>query len=815
MQKTIRIGTRKSKLALVQTHMVEKMILEAFPDLKIEICEMSTKGDELLDRSLLSFGGKGVFTQELEAALLQGQIDLAVHSAKDMPMEFPEGLGIGAVLRRGPVEDVIVTKDGTLLKDLKPGSVVGTGSLRRELQIKKINPLIRVKLIRGNVQTRLRKLEEGQYDAIVLAAAGLDRLELSDENQWKFEHLSSEVCLPAAGQAILAVESRNGDLREVLNAIHDKCAWIELCAERAFLKAIGGSCNAPAAGLAHLDENGVLQMDALFAPDQKHYRRVSGTLETGFDGDKGVCLGEELAEKLMQGKVWLVGAGPGNMDLVTQKCLRCIRQADVIIYDSLATDSLLNEARMDAELIYAGKRADHHHLRQWETNALLIEKAKEGKNVVRLKGGDPFIFGRGGEEAQELRAAGIEYEIVCGVSSCYGAPAYAGIPVTHRDHASSFHVITGHEGNHKSGTVLDYATLAKEEGTLVFLMGLKNLPSIASNLIANGKNPKTPAGVIQEGTTARQRVVTGTLERIAEIAEEEQIKTPAITVVGDVVTLQKEIKWVDSKPLYGTRVLVTATEQMSRHLCEVLEEEGAEAVAFSLIETEPLHTEAIEKMAGEIESYSWIVLTSNNGVRIFFDALRKQGKDVRSLADLKFAVIGAATKEELEKHGIFADFVPSRYSSRELAAEWIPTLRADEKVLLARAEEASEELSDALKEAGIDYEDVALYHTAVDQRKSEELNRILPQVDYVTLCSASAVRAYVSMLDEVGRQSDPRIICIGPVTERAAKAAGLTVHQSAVVYTAEGIKDVLLYDKRYYFFRCRRTAPCSRICRFF
>ena len=796
MQKTIRIGTRKSKLALVQTHMVEKMILEAFPDLKIEICEMSTKGDELLDRSLLSFGGKGVFTQELEAALLQGQIDLAVHSAKDMPMEFPEGLGIGAVLRRGPVEDVIVTKDSTLLKDLKPGSVVGTGSLRRELQIKKINPLIRVKLIRGNVQTRLRKLEEGQYDAIVLAAAGLDRLELSGENQWKFEHLSSEVCLPAAGQAILAVESRNGDLREVLNAIHDKCAWVELCAERAFLKAIGGSCNAPAAGLAHLDDNGVLRMDALFAPDQKHYRRVSGTLETGFDGDKGVRLGEELAEKLMQGKVWLVGAGPGNMDLVTQKCLRCIRQADVIIYDSLATDSLLNEARMDAELIYAGKRADHHHLRQWETNALLIEKAKEGKNVVRLKGGDPFIFGRGGEEAQELRAAGIEYEIVCGVSSCYGAPAYAGIPVTHRDHASSFHVITGHEGNHKSGTVLDYATLAKEEGTLVFLMGLKNLPSIASNLIANGKDPKTPAAVIQEGTTARQRVVTGTLERIAEIAEEEQIKTPAITVVGDVVTLQKEIKWVDSKPLYGTRVLVTATEQMSRHLCEMLEEEGAEAVAFSLIETEPLHTEAIEKMAEEVESYSWIVLTSNNGVRIFFDALRKQGKDVRSLADLKFAVIGAATKEELEKHGIFADFVPSRYSSRELAAEWIPTLRSDEKVLLARAEEASEELSDALKEAGIDYEDVALYHTAVDQRKSEELNRILPQVDYVTLCSASAVRAYVSMLDEAGRQSDPRIICIGPVTERAARAAGLAVHQSAVVYTAEGIKDVLLYDKR-------------------
>ena len=716
---------------------------------------MKTTGDIILDRTLDKVGGKGLFVKELDRALMDGRSDLSVHSLKDMPMEVPKELPLVAFSKREDPRDVLVLPKGVEKLDFsKP---IGCSSQRRILQLKELFPEAEFQSVRGNVLTRLQKLDSGEYGALVLAAAGLDRLELSDENQWKFEHLSSEVCLPAAGQAILAVESRNGDLREVLNAIHDKCAWVELCAERAFLKAIGGSCNAPAAGLAHLDENGVLQMDALFAPDQKHYRRVSGTLETGFDGDKGVRLGEELAEKLMQGKVWLVGAGPGNMDLVTQKCLRCIRQADVIIYDSLATDSLLNEARMDAELIYAGKRADHHHLRQWETNALLIEKAKEGKNVVRLKGGDPFIFGRGGEEAQELRAAGIEYEIVCGVSSCYGAPAYAGIPVTHRDHASSFHVITGHEGNHKSGTVLDYATLAKEEGTLVFLMGLKNLPSIASNLIANGKDPKTPAAVIQEGTTARQRVVTGTLERIAEIAEEEQIKTPAITVVGDVVTLQKEIKWVDSKPLYGTRVLVTATEQMSRHLCEVLEEEGAEAVAFSLIETEPLHTEAIEKMAEEVESYSWIVLTSNNGVRIFFDALRKQGKDVRSLADLKFAVIGAATKEELEKHGIFADFVPSRYSSRELAAEWIPTLRSDEKVLLARAEEASEELSDALKEAGIDYEDVALYHTAVDQRKSEELNRILPQVDYVTLCSASAVRAYVSMLDEVGRQSDPRI----------------------------------------------------------
>ena len=482
MQKVIRIGTRRSRLALAQTYLVKEKIERAFPDIQAEILEISTKGDELLDRSLTSFGGKGVFTRELEEALLSGRIDLAVHSAKDMPMEFPEGLGIGAALSRAAVEDVAVTRDGTALRDLKPGSVVGTSSLRRELQIKAINPLVKIKMIRGNVQTRLRKLSEEQYDAIVLAAAGLQRLELSGGNEYCFEYLDTAVCLPAAGQAILAVESRNGHLTEVLEKIHDPEAAVSLMAERAYLSAIGGSCNAPAAALSRLEGN-TLSMEVLFAPDGRHLKRAAGSKVTGLDTEKAEELGRELAAKICRGKVWLAGAGPGDKNLVTQRCLSCIREADAVIYDSLATDSLLNEARTDAELIYAGKRASHHHLKQEETNALLIRMALEGKNVVRLKGGDPFIFGRGGEEARELKEAGIDFEIVPGVSSCYGAPAYAGIPVTHRDHASSFHVITGHEGSHKESKVLDYATLAKEEGTLIILIGLKNLPNILKNLI--------------------------------------------------------------------------------------------------------------------------------------------------------------------------------------------------------------------------------------------------------------------------------------------------------------------------------------------
>lgn len=800
MPGVIRIGTRKSALALVQTEIVKEKIEAAFPDIRVEIVGMSTKGDELLDRSLTSFGGKGVFTKELEEALLSGEIDLAVHSAKDMPMEFPASLHIGAVLKRADARDVLVTKDGTPLSELEPGSVVGTGSLRRELQIKRLNPLVRVKLIRGNVQTRLKKLSDGQYDAIVLAAAGLDRLGLADKGSggFHFEYLEPDRCLPAAGQGILAVECREGHIREVLAAIHDPAAAVCLSAERAFLSAVGGSCNAPAAAFSYL-ENGTLHMDALYASDMTHIKRVRGSAETGTDPDseKGAQLGRSLAKKVRQGKVWLVGAGPGDMRLVTRKCLRVIREADVIVYDSLATDALLNEAKRDAEFYYAGKRASCHYLKQEETNALLIQKAREGKNVARLKGGDPFVFGRGGEEAQELIKAGVDFEIVPGVSSCYGAPAYAGIPVTHRDYASSFHVITGHEGAHKETAVLDYAALAKEEGTLVFLMGLKNLPHIVKNLTENGKTPDTPAAVIQEGSTARQRTVTGTLGDIAKKAERAGICTPAITVVGDVAALGGQLDWFGKGPLAGKRALITATEKTAKKICGTLEGEGAECIPFSLIYTEPLLTEELSRAVEHLEEYTWLVFTSANGVDIFFDYLITCGRDIRCLSGRKIAVIGSGTHDALKARGILADFVPEKYSSRDMAAEWTPTLTGDDRVLMLRAREASPELNRALEGAGVSYTDAALYCTAVDGRKKEELGRILPQVDYVIFASASAVRAFASMMsdqDAPAEQGPAKVVCIGPATERAAREEGLNVYRSAVEYTAEGIRDVLLYD---------------------
>lgn len=796
----IRIGTRKSRLALVQTELVKEKIEAAFPEAEVEIVKLSTKGDELLDRSLTSFGGKGVFTKELEEALLSEEIDLAVHSAKDMPMEFPEGLGIGAVLERGDPRDVFVTTTGVKAAELPAGSVVGTSSLRRELQFKTINPLVGIKLLRGNVQTRLQKLKDGQYDGILLAAAGLERLKLLKEDGVYLEYLEPEDFLPAAGQGILAVEAKKGHMSEVLASIHCEEAALVLEAERSFLTRIGGSCNAPAASLCRLEAGG-MQMQVMYAKDGKHPKYVSCQKPFNKENSKLPALeemrsfGEQMARRITRGKVYLLGAGPGDMGLLTQRCLECLRTADVIVYDSLVSGSLLNEAKEDAELIYAGKRASNHHLKQDETNELLVKKALEGKNAARLKGGDPFIFGRGGEEAEELQKAGIEFEIVPGISSSYAAAAYAGIPVTHRDFASSFHVITGHESNTKEGLVLNYELLAREEGTLVFLMGLNNLPHITKELIAKGKDPDTPAAVIQEGTTARQIIAKGTLKTIEEKVKEAGIVTPAVILVGEVVSLQEKLCWFGRGPLFGVRVLLTGTEAMCRKQQEILREEGAEAISFSLIRTKRLRSEKLSQAIEKISSYTWLVFTSSNGVELFFDELKENHKDIRSLSNIRFAVIGSGTKDALEAKGIYADFVPTRYSSRDLAAEWIPGLASSDRILLLRADEASAELTKALETGGITYEAIPLYTTEADRRKEEELKRMLSKVDYITFASASAVKAFVGMAGDL-EQLTAKVICIGPVTERAAAEAGLRVHQSAVTYTAEGIRDVLLKEHR-------------------
>lgn len=804
----LRIGTRKSRLAMVQTELVRDAVLQKFPDMEIEIVAMSTKGDRMLDRSLTSFGGKGVFTKELEEALLKGTIDMAVHSAKDMPMEFPKGLALGAVLGREDAGDVLVTGSGIPAKLLPAGSVVGTSSLRRQIQIKTMNPQVVVRMLRGNVQTRLQKLKDGEYDGILLAAAGLKRLGLETPEELHLEYLDKESFVPAAGQGILALEIRSGELKEVMAAIHSAQAAAQLCAEREFLTILGGSCNAPCGAWCR-EEDGELVMTAMYAQDAVHpvfkQDRVS---ISDFEGEYGMqdektrsdyqmTRARELAEKLaIQVRfkpVYLVGAGPGDAGLFTRKGLECVRAADVIVYDNLISGSILNEARLDAELIYAGKRSGQHHMTQQEIQSLLVELAMQGKSVVRLKGGDPYVFGRGGEEALELERHGIPYEIVPGVSSSYSVPAYAGIPVTQRELASSLHIITGHEGSHKEDESLDYSVLAKEEGTLVFLMGLKNLPHIASRLIEGGRRPDTPAAVIQNGTTARQKAAVSDLAHITEEVSRCGIETPAIIVVGDVVKLSDKLQWFGRGPLAGKRVLVTGTRYISKELEDELRPLGAETVTISLIESRAMWTEEIREALEQIGRYDWMVFTSSNGVDLFFEVMRQQDIDLRRLMHLKFAVIGRKTAAALKAHGFSCDFVPENFSGADLAKEWIPTLGKDERILLLRAQEGSDVLPEKLKEAGIPFADIPLYTTWTDWRRKEELNRLIRQVDYVTVASSSAVRALWDMLED--KEDIPaKVISIGPFTTKTARKLGLLVYADAVEYTAAGIASVILAD---------------------
>lgn len=790
---------------MVQTEMAAKAIKTAFPSVPIEINGYETKGDQQLNRSLAAFGSKGAFTKELETAMLEGRIDLAVHSAKDLPVELPEGLTVGAVLKRGDSRDVWVSlrKEFSEIEACRGKVIVGTGSLRRALQIRQMCNGVEIRDIRGNVPTRLKKLSEELFDGIILAAAGLKRLGyLSDacdetgcfeaEGQTFFyEILPKEQFFPAAGQGIIAVETRQHDCEDCMQAIHDEQTWQMFLAERAFLKAIGGGCNEAAAVDTAVDEE-KMTVRARYAADGAHMKEisVSGTRygDRMKDRQMAVDLGCRAAQKLQSGKVYLIGAGPGDTGLITMKGMEALKEADVIVYDHLASPSLLNETKDAAEWIDAGKFAGNHRMKQSEIEQLLIEKAMEGQNVARLKGGDPFIFGRGGEEALALTAAGIEYEVIPGVSSAYSAPAYAGIPITHRGKASSFHVITGHEDPTKENSSLDYEILAREEGTLVFLMGLSKLHQISERLIANGKDAHTPAAVIASGTTARQRCVTGELGRIAAISEKADIQPPAILVVGDVVSLKKEIDWQQAGSLSGKKILVTATEIIAEPLAEKIRKLGGEPVVMSLISVRA------EKMYGLKEvlvrpGKRWLVFTSRNGVRFFFEQMKKERIDIRILGICRIAVMGAGTRRELENWGCYADLLPEQSCSESLAKALCENVQYDEEICLFRAEEASDVLIKRLREKGFFVVDTPMYHTEKMWKKASLLKEVLEDMDAVTFCSASAVRAFAQMTE--GQRFAAKNVCIGPVTAEAAEKADISIDKIAGQYDLEGLTAAL------------------------
>ncbi|MGI8714956.1 MAG: uroporphyrinogen-III C-methyltransferase [Solirubrobacteraceae bacterium] len=484
--------------------------------------------------------------------------------------------------------------------------------------------------------------------------------------------------------------------------------------------------------------------------------------------------------------VYLVGAGPGDPGLMTARSLQLIAAADVIVYDRLIPVTALDGARADAELIYAGKEGGGPSVSQLDISALLLEHGAAGREVVRLKGGDPFVFGRGGEEAERLREQGVAFEVVPGITAGVAASAYAGIPVTHRDAASAVAFVTGHEDPEKPESALDWTALARFPGTLVVYMGVRQLEAIAGRLMAGGRAASEPAAVIERGTLPNQRVVTATLETIASVAAAAQIRAPAISLFGPVAALRNDLAWFETRPLAGVSIAVTRARAQASGLAQRLRALGADAIEAPAIRIAPL-----AGPAPELERYDLVCLTSPNGVRLLFERLATAGRDARSLAGARVAAIGPGTAAALREHGVIADVVPERFIAEGLveALADVPVSRA----LIARAAEARDVLPDALRERGAEVDVVALYETVAEPLHGAQ-RAAVAAADYVTFTSSSTVTFFFAALDGATLGPGTRLASIGPVTSDTLREHGHEPDVEAGRHDIDGLIDALTAD---------------------
>jgi uroporphyrinogen III methyltransferase / synthase len=497
------------------------------------------------------------------------------------------------------------------------------------------------------------------------------------------------------------------------------------------------------------------------------------------------------------GTVYLVGAGPGDPGLATRRALDLIARADVIVHDRLVASELLQQAHPKAKLVYVGKRPDAPSPGQEEINELLIEHARQGKQVVRLKGGDPFVFGRGGEEAEALAQAAIRFEVVPGVTAGVAAPAYAGIPVTHRDEASAVAFVTGHEDPGKDESAIDWRALAAFPGTLVFYMGVRNLSLLAERLIEHGRPRDEPAAVVERGSLPGQRTVAASLGEIAERAGANGIRAPAVTVVGPVAALRERLAWVEPGPLHGRTVAVTRARAQASSLTERLSELGAEVVEVPAIRVQarirdPEVRAAVEALArGE---YDIVCLTSPNGAELLLEALAREALDARALAGATIAAIGPGTAQALAERGLKADIVPEQSIAEALAEELEKMPLEKKRVLVARASEARALLPTRLEHAGAQVDVIALYDTIREDLDEERL-AALAGADYVTFTSSSTVRYLIEALGGIDRfPRAARVVSIGPITSSTARDLGLEVDVEADRHDIEGLVEALVAD---------------------
>ena len=504
------------------------------------------------------------------------------------------------------------------------------------------------------------------------------------------------------------------------------------------------------------------------------------------------------------GKVYLVGAGPGDPGLLTIRGKACLEQADVVLYDHLANPVLLNDVPSHAEQIYVGRCGRGAYRTQEDIHRILIQKVREGKQVVRLKGGDPFIFGRGGEEAEVMAEQSIPFEVVPGVTSAVAVPAYAGIPVTHRTMASAVTFVTGHEDPTKGGSVLEWPRLATVDGTLVFLMGAKNLPTIVRELTEHGKPSDTPVALVQWGTYPKQRTVVGTLADILGRATAANIQPPTIIIIGTVVQLRQHLNWFESRPLFGVKILVTRARSQASELSQLLMAYGGEPVEYPTIEfVPPVSWEEVDEAIRNLATYQWLVLTSVNGVQQFMRRVWETGRDARSLQGVRVCCIGPRTAEELKKFGVKPDFLPSYYQAEGILEVMKAAGVAGQRVLIARAAQARELLPDELRRLGAEVHVVPVYQTGVPHSVVDDIKaRLLSQdIAIVTFASSSTVRHFVDLFEGVEELKNTlrqtTIGCIGPITAETVREQGLHVEVVADQHTIPALVEALVtYQQR-------------------
>ncbi|MEK8131330.1 uroporphyrinogen-III C-methyltransferase [Paenibacillus filicis] len=502
--------------------------------------------------------------------------------------------------------------------------------------------------------------------------------------------------------------------------------------------------------------------------------------------------------------VYLVGAGPGDPKLITLRGLEAIQRADVVVYDRLANPRLLRHMKRGAEKIFVGKLPDKHMMKQGEINQLLVDLALQGKTVTRLKGGDPSVFGRVGEEAELLAEHGIPYEIVPGITSAIAVPAYAGIPVTHRDFTSSFSIVTGHEYKNKTYSSVNWPNVAQASGTLIFLMGVANLETICAQLMQGGKSPETPVALIRWGTWMEQETLIGTLADIAEKVRAAGFQSPAVTIVGEVVRLRDKLAWFEKKPLFGRRILVTRARSQASELVSQIEERGGEAVEFPVIRTQPpsrLEARELRDQAlGSLGTFDWVIFTSVNGVEAFFDRLKELRLDIRSMAGARLVAVGPKTAAALEERGLLVEAIPPVFQGDALLETLVPRLKQGERVLLATADIARTAMPEKLRELGMDVVKIDIYENVLETEGGDEVVGLLQQgmIHIVTFTSSSTVTNLIQALKRL-EVEEPlellkgcKIACIGPLTAQTAEKLGLKVDYVADEATVDSLVHSIL-----------------------